>query len=426
MIVDQLIWASLFFLHGAVNLFLDALRFASLGLLRSRVEKKFNGDEARIKKTMGRLEHCFFQDGRNLRELEWASHILLLTLIVSGMHTLELSSHDFKEVFYIGFSILLLNQLLLRIFSEPFAESIVYWSMPLWYFVHFALWLPSNLLRLLQVAIVRIAGVQEEEESESEQRVLDSMSDGEKAGVFEDSERMMIANIIEFKDLSASEVMTPRTEVVAVKLDSAVTEIIDKMVKDNYSRILVYEGNRDNVVGFLHVRDFLPYWHKDSELPELNTLLHPIMFVPESKKIRDLFQEFKVSHQHIAVVIDEYGGTAGLITIEDILEEIVGEIVDEHQDNEEEAFVELSQKEVKVSAKLRIAELNERFNTDLPESDDYDSVGGWLIAELGRIPGVGEQGEALKVGLKYRILEASDRKLESIHLAKIDERADAS
>jgi putative hemolysin len=270
-----------------------------------------------------------------------------------------------------------------------------------------------------QMLILRVAGVEEEEEEEErEQKILDSMEDGSKAGILDESEREMIENLIEFKDLDVGEVMTPRTEMAALQTTATLDEVVDQMVESNFSRIMIYEENRDNVIGFVHVRDCLPFWKKD-DAPSLKDLLHAVYYVPDTKSIRSLFQEFKAQHLHIAIVLDEYGGTAGLITLEDILEEIVGDIVDEHQSEDEEICKMISENEVQVQGRMRVSELEEVFSLEFEENDSYDSVGGMVISHLGRIPAQGESGELNTHGLNYKVLDANERRIEKIQFTKI-------
>jgi putative hemolysin len=251
------------------------------------------------------------------------------------------------------------------------------------------------------------------------------MEDGSKAGVLDESEREMIENIIEFKDLDVGEVMTPRTEMSAVSVDSTIDEVVTQMVESSFSRIMVYEENRDNVLGFVHVRDCLPFWKKE-EAPPLRELIHSVYYVPDTKSIRSLFQEFKTEHLHIAIVLDEYGGTAGLITLEDILEEIVGDIVDEHQSEEEENYELISENEVQVQGKMRVSELEEILNMEFEENDNYDSVGGMIISHLGRIPNQGEFGELSEQQLSYKVIDANERRIEKVLFTKTLSQSEAS
>lgn len=437
--MNEIIYSSLaafcIFSHFLISLINDALRFASSGLIKAHLQKRYS-NEARLEKHIQRMDGYFEDEGRNLRELEWASYFFILCGLVFSIQSYMLIVSDaemhIKEFIqfasYYGLLIWVLSGFTIRIFSELFAESILIHLRPFWSLVHILFVPVTFILDGIQTLILRIIGQEKEEEEEEkeekEQKLLDSMEDGKKAGVFEDSEQEMIENLIEFKDLDVSEVMTPRTDMVAVSLDADLDEVVTEMKEKKFSRILVYKENRDNVVGFVHVRDLLPYWNNKNGAPAIQDLMHEPYLVPETKKIRTLFQEFKSQHLHIAVVLDEYGGTEGVITLEDILEEIVGEIVDEHQEEEEQLY-ELKDEDLVTSAKLRVSELNEVLSTQIEEDDHYDSVGGLLIATLGRIPVKGEQGELEEIGLSYKILEANERRIEKVLFKKLEEKVEA-
>ncbi|MBF0196753.1 MAG: HlyC/CorC family transporter [Planctomycetes bacterium] len=419
-----------FFIYALLALLGDSLRFASLGFIKAKLQKRMSHQGSdQLDALYLKMERYFKDEGRNLRELEWGSYGFLFLSLYYSVQSMEVMAHaesSSELVFYFALVSFFVVGLFIRVFSEPFAEAILIKLYAFWRMVHLLFFPLTQTISALQILIVRIAGLeQEEEEEETEQKILDSMEDGKKAGVFEDSERIMIENIIEFKDRDVGEVMTPRTEMVAVELKTGIHEVIQKMHEENYSRILVYEDNRDNIVGFVHVRDLLPYWNiEESDLPPLAKVLREPNFVPDTKKIRSLFQEFKLNHRHISVVLDEYGGTAGLVTLEDILEEIVGEIIDEHQDEEDSLYEQLSEREVKANARLRVLELNEILSLEIEENDNYDSVGGLLISELGRIPAQGEQGVLKEHKIEYQVLEANERRIESLMFRKIIEESD--
>jgi CBS domain containing-hemolysin-like protein len=417
------LWLALGLLYLAMALLSDALRFASLGILKSNLQKKSLSPE-RLDQNLRRMESYFDDSGRNLRELEWGMHLSFLGCLIAYVLSLPNQSSLAEIGLEVGGNVLVLSFLgshLMRAFSEPYAETLLIFLYPLWKAWHLLVWPLTITLEGLQFLVQRVGGVEEEEEEEHEQKLLDSMEDGSKAGLLEESEREMIENLIEFKDLDVAEIMTPRTDMAAVSVEASIDEIVDLMVEHRFSRIIVYKENRDNVVGFVHVRDLLPFWKKSDNLPHVESLLHSVYFVPNTKSIRSLFQEFKTQHLHIAVVLDEYGGTAGLITLEDILEEIVGDIVDEHQDQEEKSFSITSSNEVQAQGKMRVSELEEVFELEFEENDSYDSVGGLIISTLGRIPVTGEQGDLEDVGLSYQITEANERRIETVLFRRCQE-----
>lgn len=416
------------FLHIINSMMSDALRFASSGLIKEMLQKKYGKDEELLEREVQKMDHFFNSEGKNLREMEWGTTTFLLIALFAFLNKWSMNGSDIYGNWFIGQKVFIYlalvfgcSSILLRAFTEPFAEKIILFFYSFWRVMHFFLKPFTMLIDFLQALTLRVAGQEkEEEEEEHEQKILDSVDDGEKAGVFEDSERKMIENLIEFKDRDVGEVMTPRTEMVAVSQDSEAEKIIELMQEEKLSRILIFEENRDNIIGFVHVRDLLPYWNHKKEFPELKTLIHEPFFVPETKKIRSLFQELKEKHVHIAVVLDEYGGTAGLITLEDILEEIVGEIVDEHQEKEEILITPIAEDEFVVNAKCRVTDLAETLNIEIEENEQFDSVGGLIISHLGKIPSEGEQGEMDDLKLFFKITSANERKIDELIIKKIN------
>ena len=419
-------------LHVLSAMMIDSLRFASSGIIKEMLQKKFSNSQDTLKKYTERVDKLFTDEGKHLRELEWGTSIFLIIALGFVMKFFVLIEIEpfgkyvfSKEILiYLGL-VFLCSSVLLRAISEPFSEKILLSLYPMWLVLHYILKPITILIDWLQEIVLKMVGHEvEEEEEEQEQKILDSVDEGEKAGVFKDSERKMIENLIEFKDLDVGEVMTPRTEMVAISVEEGVEKVVEAMKSSKLSRILIFKENRDNIIGYVHVRDLLPFWEHNATLPHLNLLMHEPYLVPETKSIRSLFQEFKDLHLHIAVVLDEYGGTAGLITLEDILEEIVGEIVDEHQDEEEIMYELIGDNEIKASARLRVTELNEVFDIEIEENEQFDSVGGLLIASLGRIPNIGEQGEIPDLNIFYKITEANERKIDEVIFKKIEQKVE--
>lgn len=418
-----------YLLHIAFALLGDALRFAQFGYIKHHLNKRYQHKE-HFEQQTSKMEDYFEDEGQNLRELEWGYLTFMglgLIFCIMGFYSqnqLTLEQVAYTTTLYYVIT-LFFTGIIVRGFSEPFAENILISLYRFWLVWHTII----TPLRLLQkgvkIMIQRIKGIDGDEEDLDEQKILDSMEDGKKAGVLEDSEQEMIENLIEFKDLDVAEIMTPRTDMSAVPVESTIAEVIESMVENRFSRILVFEENRDHIIGFVHIRDLLPFWSSTDAPPSLRELIRDPYFVPETKRIRTLFQEFKSKHLHIAVVLDEYGGTAGLVTLEDILEEIVGDIVDEHQEDEEKIYEIVSENEFNVQAKMRITELEELLDIEIEEDESYDSVGGLLIAHLGRIPAQGERGDLEQLQVSYTVLEANERRIEKINLKKLSPVLDA-
>jgi len=216
---------------------------------------------------------------------------------------------------------------------------------------------------------------------------------GGEQGILEAEEEQMIQAVIELGDQHIHEVMVPRIAMVALPASATMDEAIDKVVDEGHSRIPVYEETIDEIIGILYAKDLLPILKRPTtERPELRSLLRPPVFVPESMSVDDLLHEFQRRKVHLAIVLDEYGGTAGLVTIEDLLEEIVGEIQDEY-DVEEPLVVKLSDDEARIDGRADVDDLAEVFDIDLglEDEDEYDTVGGLIYHRIGGVPKPGDQ-----------------------------------
>ncbi len=239
--------------------------------------------------------------------------------------------------------------------------------------------------------------------------IMLAMEDGEKEGVIEEEEKEMIRNILEIGDVDASQVMTPRTDMICVEIGTSLETVRKLAVKTGHSRLPVHEGSADNIVGVLYAKDLLT--NGDGGSADIRSLMRKPYLVPETKKIGDLLHEFRANKVHIAIVLDEYGGTAGMVTIEDILEEIVGEIEDEH-DKSEQTVRQIGEGVADVDARIPVRELNEAMHLEIPEEESYDTLGGFVFARLGKVP---KQGEGFEwEGVGFTVLDADERRVHRI------------
>lgn len=242
------------------------------------------------------------------------------------------------------------------------------------------------------------------------------MEVGEAEGIIEEKERELIESMVEFGDTRVGEIMTPRTEICAVAIGSSVRSVRDLMTEEKYSRLPVYRDSIDNIEGVIYVRDLLQAWADGKESEPIDTILRDAYFVPETKSASELLKSMQVNHVQIAIVIDEYGGVAGIVTVEDILEEIVGEIEDE--DIEEEEIIEIIEGEegyYDVLGSTEIDKIERLFDVEL-EDDEYTTVAGMITSEAGYVPKTGET--LLLRGLEARILSADDKKVGIVRLRK--------
>lgn len=248
------------------------------------------------------------------------------------------------------------------------------------------------------------------------------MEVGEAEGIIEEKERELIETLVEFSDTRAGEIMTPRTEICAIPVESTIKDARDMIIEEKYSRLPVYRESIDNIEGMIYVRDLLAALATGRKEHSVETIMRDAFFVPETKTAAELLKNMQVNHVQIAIVIDEYGGVAGLITVEDILEEIVGEIEDE--DTEQEEIIEIVQGEDgywDVLGSTEIDKIERIFDADL-EDEDYTTIAGLVTSEAGYVPKAGEK--LMLRGLAVEILKADEKKLHLLRLRKAEENKD--
>ena len=212
---------------------------------------------------------------------------------------------------------------------------------------------------------------------------------GEEEGVIEEEEKEMIHSIFDFTDTVARQVMVPRTDMDAAPVTSTLDELLDIITTSGHSRIPIYEDNVDNIIGVVHAKDLLPVLRQEKRTFDIRAVMREAYFIPETKDVDELLAEFKRGNVQMAIVRDEYGGTAGIVTVEDLLEEIVGEIRDEY-DVEEPLIEVLDADHAIVSARMSVDDLNEQMGLDIPESEEYETIGGFVFDLFGRQPNEGE------------------------------------
>ena len=233
----------------------------------------------------------------------------------------------------------------------------------------------------------------------------------ELGGIIDEEEGDMLQSILELDDTIVREIMVPRTSMICCDSAAPLTEVLKAINESGHSRIPLYENSRDNIIGLIYAKDLLRFWGVPLEQLKLEQVLRPPYLVPESKNISDLLQEFRQRRVHIAIVIDEYGGTSGLVTIEDLIEEIVGDILDEY-DLEEEWLIE-EEGAVLIDGRLSVEEFEEHFTVSI-EREKFDTVGGYIVEMLGRVPARGERLEF--DGLKLLIVDADPRAVRQIRV----------
>jgi CBS domain containing-hemolysin-like protein len=240
----------------------------------------------------------------------------------------------------------------------------------------------------------------------------------EASASLHEDERDMIRGVIELEFTAVREIMVPRTDIVGVDANGTLDDAVTVMVERGFSRLPVHEENLDKIAGIVHGKEVMKYLARKTDTqPALRDIVRPAYFVPESKKVHELLSEMRRNQLSIAIVVDEYGGTAGLVTVEDVLEEIVGEIRDEF-DVEEQPVQPVTEDEVIVDARVAIDDLSEMFDIQL-KKHDFDSIGGLIINELGRIPSVGDNVRVNGISLK--VLSVAGRRIKKVRVTKLAE-----
>lgn len=266
---------------------------------------------------------------------------------------------------------------------------------------HLACWPARRMGQLTDEGVRRLTGASRDVSDAIETDLMSVIDEGQQGGQFDDTEREMIEAVVDLRERTVEQIMTPRTDMAALQYTDDL-RAVQRAVRDiGHSRIPVYDDNLDHVLGVLYAKDLLHYLSDDAARGarfELRPLLRPAVFVPESKTVRDLMAQLLESKVHIALVADEYGGTSGLVTIEDIVEEIFGEIQDEYEEDGSDGSVDIDPeaRAAELDARTYINDANdalEAIGVELPESDDYDTVGGFVVVTLGRIPEVGDRLE---------------------------------
>ena len=305
-----------------------------------------------------------------------------------------------------------------RPLGDMYATKIVYYGFHFFRVLACFAFPLSWIGRFLEVVIQRLAGVQKNEQDEGEDLEDDIRSivaEGHRDGFIEDDVRVMFDRIMQLDDEHVSAIMTPRTEIQSLSRDANWQEMLDFVNETQLSRIPVFGEDRDDIVGILFSKDLLLHLGPTGNpAPNWTDYLHPPVFVPETKQINILLREFLESQNHFAIVLDEYGGVSGLVTLEDILEQIVGEIADETDDAPPEEIHIAEDGSAEVLGRVHIDEINARLGTELSTEGDFETIGGFILTQLGRVPVTGEELDVN--GVRLVVEEATARRIEKVRV----------
>jgi CBS domain containing-hemolysin-like protein len=306
--------------------------------------------------------------------------------------------------------------------SRVGAAEFLFYTWPLWSVLGRLSYPLVWCARIVDMILHRLTGRKNNEPNEEslEEEIRTIVSEGHREGLIEEDAREMIEGVIELGDAVVSHIMTPRTEMHMLPINTPWDEAVESIIESGHTRVPVYDKTRDDVIGILYSKDLLPELAKgpgESHRPIVEILRKPL-FVPETKAVIDLLQWFQKSRTHIAVVLDEYGGVSGLVTIEDVLEEIVGEIDDEYDQKSEDEIRKIDDDVCEALGRAHLDEINHAMGFELPEDEDFDTIGGFVFAEFGRVPSVGES-ITWQDAVRVTVLEATRRRVNRVRLERV-------
>jgi CBS domain containing-hemolysin-like protein len=433
MILNILLTIFLVFLNG----FFVAAEFAIVKVRSSQIELRAQAGNQLAKIALGMINNLdaylsATQLGITLASLGlgWIGESVVAQIIINIMHSFGFAGDEalaHKIALPVSFAVITILHI---VFGELAPKSLAIQrpestslalSLPLrFFYIIFkpAIWFLNGFSNLILKAIGITPMHGAEVHSSEELRLIFEQS--KESGAMQDSQHELIENVFEFNDRMVKQIMVPRTKLAALDIESSEDKILDMVFNEGYSRIPVYKETIDNIVGVLYVKDLLIIIRRGEPIV-LEKLIRPAYFVPETKKINRLLQHFQRSHLHMAIVSDEFGGVSGLVTMEDIMEELVGEIQDEY--DEEVPLVEkLSEFEFQVSTAAAILDVNDFLPYPLPEGEDYETVGGLINVIYGTIPEIGDT--AVFNEYEFKVLEKSQRNIETVLLTITEDKRD--
>jgi len=398
-----------------------ALMFSILNLAlrdfsRSRLHLwlKQRGQQSRRELTSGEVEDLVFSTG----VLRLACNFFILILVLALFHDTQWNRWGQYLYSFLVAGVIsgLFTVAIPLAIARHLAEPMIGMGLRPLSALHVMLRPAVALMRWLDKLVGHATGpqTQEHEQLDIEQQILTAVEEGEKEGVVDEQEREMIESVIEFRDATVHEVMTARPDIIAMESTTGLTIIREIIEKTGHSRIPVYEESLDHIIGVLYARDLLKYIGGSSDNFDIKKAIRQAFFVPETKPLRHLLRDFRQLKVHMAIVLDEYGGTAGLVTIEDVLEQLVGEISDEHEPQEPAMIRRIDENSWDLDARISIEEINGLLPVSIPEDPEILTLGGYVATAIGRIP---EQGTVLNLPrVRCVVTEAEPQRINRLRL----------
>lgn len=410
-----------------VMLFFTAfLSTAESALLSLRQIHLIDGDNERNVKEEKLLKLWLKNPNELLTTLLFVKTILCSFLIFLEINLIR-QFFEKKLYFYLAFFVF---SIIILIFSEMIPRLIARVKV---YEISKAAIIPLNTLRIAIKPIISLfihisrfvmkifkIEVKDQMFEITEEEILTFVKAGTQSGAIEEGEEEMISSIIEFADMTVKEILTPRRDIFALDSESKLEDVWEEILEQEFTRMPIYTGTIDNIVGTVHIKDLLRYANdKSSGNLLMKEFMKEAYYVPITKSLVELLEEFKTKQLHMAIVIDEYGGTQGIVTIEDLLEEIVGEIRDEF-DKEEESIQKIREKIFDVKGDTLIEEINEKLDLDIPLSEEYDTISGYIQDKLGKVADVFDQIKEDNFVMK--VLDTDNKRVERVRIVILEKK----
>lgn len=413
-----------FFLLGlgiclGLSAFFSSTETAFFSLTQSIVSELKEARDTRARRVVRLLERpkellITILSGNALVNVAFAVMATFLTISVCNLTGFPLSAGLTISVFVVTGIVLIVGEIIPKILAIKYAETWALKSSLLLDLFRRLLWPLTSFLTLLSSSFSRALGVDRARLNISEDEIKTLVEVSEERGALEEDEKAMIQGIFEISETTVKEIMVPRVDIVSLPITATAQEIIALVKEKGHSRIPIHQENLDKIAGLIHVKDLLPFMENGDWKIDLSKILREANFVPEGKKIDDLLKHFQQEKSHMAIVVDEYGGTAGLVTLEDVLEEIVGEIQDEY-DREVPLCQKIADNVLIADARIDIDELNEHLGSNaLPDSDDYETLGGFIFSQIGDLPE--EKGTVDYGNLHFIVEETNGNRINRIRI----------
>jgi len=396
-----------------ISAFFSSSETAYFSLKTSRI-KELSKENAKGTKTLLNLLReprkllITILTGNTIVNVVIASLAALMALDVAEYYGIDKNIAIIAEIIIITLAVLIISEVTPKLAAVRRAEKIAkLFALPL-SFVHLILQPIAKIIYGFTDFVLKALGVEKKMVNLDENEIRTLVDVGEEKGTLEKEEYKMLHGIFELSDTRVREIMVPRTDVIMLSIELSMNEAIKVVRKSKFSRIPVYRESVDDIVGMLHSRDLLPFIENKKRKGSLSAVIKPVFYVPETKMIDELLREFQDKRRKLALVVDEYGGLSGLVTLEDILEEIVGEIQDEH-DDEKPIFNRISENLLDADAKWDLDDAEDELGITFPKEEGYDSLGGFLFHQFGEIP---EKGQKIShSGVVFTVLEVHSNRI---------------